>query len=252
MSVVDDSYGTPLKLEEHAVMPLAGGIAMMGYQCGQVWGAALAAGARAYQLYGPGGHARAAALLASVRLAGRFAGSYTSLNCSDVNGLEWKDVGAKGLAKYLLTGGPVKCFSMTASYARFVRAEVDAAFSAAPPEPPPGAVSCASLLLEKLGASEARAVMVAGLAGGIGLSGQACGALGAALWFMSICKQEDGGDVEFTGPAVDALLERFLGAIDGDFECASIVGRQFAGVDDHAAYIAGGGCARLIDALAAK
>lgn len=54
MSVVDDSYGAQLKMEEHAVMPLAGGIAMMGYQRGQVWGAALGAGAHANARYGPG------------------------------------------------------------------------------------------------------------------------------------------------------------------------------------------------------
>lgn len=250
MSVVDDSYGIPLKVEEHAVMPLAGGIAMMGYQCGQVWGGALAAGARANELYGPGAVARTAALGASVRLAARFAGTYTSLNCSDVTGLEWKDADTKGVAKYIVTGGPIKCFGMTASYAQVARAEIDAEFCGAPPEPPPGPVSCASLLLERLGASEQRAAMVAGFAGGIGLSGEACGALGAALWFMSIRKQEEGGKVEFTGLSVDALIQRFLGTIEGDFECASIVGRKFSGVEDHAAYVAAGGCARLIDALA--
>ena len=44
MGVVDDSYGYPLKDEEKAAMPLAGGIANMGFQCGMLWGAALAAG----------------------------------------------------------------------------------------------------------------------------------------------------------------------------------------------------------------
>lgn len=251
MSVVDDSYGAERRLEEHAVMPLAGGIAMMGYQCGQLWGAAFAAGARACELYGAGPAARAATLRVSEVLAARFAGGYPSVNCSDMTGLEWKTTDGKAIAKYIILGGPVKCFSMTARFAQVARKELDAAFAARQPEPPPGPISCASLLAEKLGASEERAVMVAGLAGGIGLSGEACGALGAALWFMSLRKQEQGGAVEFTGPAVDAVIERFLSEIEGGFECASIVGRKFRDTDDHASYVAGGGCARIIEALAA-
>ncbi len=39
-------------------MPLAGGIVGNGYQCGMIWGAALAAGAQAYRLLGTGPVAR--------------------------------------------------------------------------------------------------------------------------------------------------------------------------------------------------
>ncbi len=65
MSVVDDSFGYPLKLEEKASMPFAGGIATQGYQCGMLWGAALAAGAQAFRLLGPGPKAETAALFAT-------------------------------------------------------------------------------------------------------------------------------------------------------------------------------------------
>ena len=47
MGIVDASLDHPMKPEEKASMPLAGGIANMGYQCGMLWGAALAAGAEA-------------------------------------------------------------------------------------------------------------------------------------------------------------------------------------------------------------
>ena len=65
MSVVDASFDHPLKAEEKASMPLAGGIANMGYQCGMLWGAALAAGAQAYHLFGAGPQAEAKAMVAS-------------------------------------------------------------------------------------------------------------------------------------------------------------------------------------------
>ncbi len=40
-------------------MPMAGELEQMGFQCGQLWGAALAAGAEAYRLFGPGPRAEA-------------------------------------------------------------------------------------------------------------------------------------------------------------------------------------------------
>ena len=78
MSVVDRSFDHPLKLEERASMPLAGGIMLHGYQCGMIWGAALAAGAQAYRLYGPGPQAETAAIIAAVvsRTSGRFAAAH--------------------------------------------------------------------------------------------------------------------------------------------------------------------------------
>lgn len=51
-------------------MPFAGGIMQRGYQCGMIWGAALAAGAEAHRLHGPGPQAETAAIMAA-GLAGR-------------------------------------------------------------------------------------------------------------------------------------------------------------------------------------
>jgi len=48
MSVVDGSFGNPMRLEEEASAPLAGGIMNHGFQCGMLWGASLAAGAEVY------------------------------------------------------------------------------------------------------------------------------------------------------------------------------------------------------------
>ncbi len=89
------------------------------------------------------------------------------------------------------------------------------------------------------------------LAGGIGLSGGACGALGAAIWLNSMDHARDhGGKVEHNSPEVAELLDRFLASSNGEFDCAAIVGRRFAGTHDHAAYLRAGGCAAVIGALA--
>ena len=67
-NVLDRAFDHPLKLEEHAVMPLAGGIVQHGYQCGMLWGVTLAAGAQAYRLLGPGSQAETEAIIAAQRL----------------------------------------------------------------------------------------------------------------------------------------------------------------------------------------
>jgi hypothetical protein len=47
-------------------------------------------------------------------------------------------------------------------------------------------------------------------------------------------------------------IERFLNSTDFEFECSKIVGRLFENISDHARYLHDGGCAKIIEALAAK
>jgi len=251
MSVVDGSFNQPLELEEHATLPLAGGIEQMGYQCGQIWGAALAAGAQAYRLFGPGPQAEAAAVIAAQRLVEVFQTSYRGINCSEVTELDWKSPTARQILKFFVRGGPIRCFSSTASYARAAIEEINAVFSSDQIEAPAPPVSCAAMLAQRMGASDLHTVMAAGLAGGIGLSGGACGALGAAIWIIEMNRVQDGtGKVEFNSPEATEAVERFLQSTDYEFECSGIVGRKFENVHDHASFLHDGGCATLIDALA--
>jgi hypothetical protein len=253
MSVVNASFDQPLALEEHATLPLAGGIEQMGFQCGQLWGAALAAGAQAFHTYGPGPQAETAALICAQRLAESFRGSYRSINCLDVVDLDWKNAQAAQIVRFLLRGGPIRCFSMTAGYARAAINEISTAFADNQPAAPAPPVSCTALLTQKIGASDLHTVMAAGLAGGIGLSGGACGALGTAIWIleMSRAKQKT-GKVEFNSPEATEAIDRFLQSSAGEFECSKIVGRKFGNVADHACYLRDGGCSKVIEALAAR
>ena len=253
MSVVDDSFNHPLALEEHATMPLAGGIEQMGYQCGQLWGAALAAGAQAYRQFGPGPRAEAAAVIAVQRLVNSFQASYGSINCFEVIELDWKNAQGKQVLKFFLKGGPIRCFAMTAGFARATRREIDVSFAGDEIEAPEPPVSCAALLARKMGADDMHAAMAAGLAGGIGLNGGACGALGAAIWLIEMNRAAAaGGSVEFNSPEATEAIDRFVQSTDCEFECAKIVGRKFADIHDHASYLCAGGCAKVIEALAAS
>jgi hypothetical protein len=107
----------------------------------------------------------------------------------------------------------------------------------------------------KLDVSDMQRMMVAGLAGGIGLCGSACGALGAAIWIRELKRLEKGvgnGKTDFKSPGALRLIDRFLECTDYEFECSKIVGRRFESVDDHAAYLRDGGCSRVIEILASE
>jgi hypothetical protein len=111
------------------------------------------------------------------------------------------------------------------------------------------------MMAKKAGASEKHAVMAAGLAGGIGLCGGACGALGAAVWILGMkISREKGvknlwGDKTYNAK-LETLMDRFMKSTDYKFKCSEITGRTFDHAGDHAGYLATGGCAELIKALA--
>lgn len=254
-NVLDRAYGHPMEQEEHASMLFAGGILQHGYQCGLLWGAVLAAGAQAHRLFGPGPQAEAAAIEAARRLAESFRERNKSINCLEITDTDW-NVKLQMLLNFL-RGGPVTCLRMAAREAREALGVINRAFSEKPVEAPQPPVSCSAALARKMGASDVHAVMAAGLAGGIGLSGGACGALGTALWIIAMEHlRENAGDNMWTSKAFQSRargrIDRFLKKADFTFECSRIVGRKFESVDDHARHLRDGGCAELMEVLAEK
>lgn len=232
-------------------MPLAGGIMQHGYQCGMLWGAALAAGARAYRLLGPGPQAETQAMIAAQRVVNSFGTRNNAINCLELTDTEWQK--SIQMIKYLFKGGPVRCFNMALKYAPVALVEINTALSEeniAIPTPP---VSCAALLAERMGGSSMHRVMAAGLAGGIGLSGGACGALGAAVWIIEMNSLKEGNvKTDFKNPKTIALIDRFMKCTHNKFECSEIVGHSFESINDHAGYLRGGGCSKIIDILAKR
>ncbi len=257
INVINRVYDNPLMPEENATAPFAGGIKQHGYQCGMIWGAALAAGAQAYQLYGSGPEAETRALLAAQGIVDSFQEYSGEINCYEITEIDNTSSTLQMITYFLLKGGSIGCFRMAAKYAPLAFEDIEAALSEENIEVPSAPVSCAALLAEKMGVSERQVVMAAGLAGGIGLCGGACGALGAAIWIMGMKLKaanaiKDFWKDETLNKKFDSLLERFLKKSDYEFECSKIVGRNFDSVEDHAAYVCNGGCAELIEVLAAE
>jgi len=234
-------------------VPFAGGIMQHGYQCGMIWGAALAAGAEAYRRYGPGPKAEAAAIHAAQRVVESFRTRHDEIDCFEITNIDQSSSTWQQINYYLIKGGTIGCFRMASWYAPLAFDEINSALSEEVSEAPSPPVSCASQLARKMGESDLHAVMASGFAGGIGLCGGACGALGAAIWILGMkVGKEKSGKIEFKDPRTQEVIDRFLKHTDFQFECSEIVGRKFKDVDEHADYLREGGCSELIEALAAE
>ncbi|MCX6560019.1 MAG: C-GCAxxG-C-C family protein [Candidatus Aminicenantes bacterium] len=248
--VLDRAFGHPSKPEESATAPLAGGILQHGYQCGLIWGAALAAGAQSYRCLGSGPEAEAAALRAAQSLVSSFRTRNGEINCLELTECDWRK--PSKVMKYLVKGGTIKCFRMAARFPPVAYDDIRKAMAAHPPDAPVFPVSCTAELARRLGASDLQAMMAAGWAGGIGLSGGACGALGVAIWISGLARLKGGARrVKMVDPAASKIVDRFVPCAGYEFECSKIVGRTFTSVADHADYIKSGGCAKILATLAA-
>src|SRR5512136_1336975 len=86
--VLNRAFDHPMLEEEQASALLAGGIMQHGYQCGMLWGAAMAAGAMAYRRFGAGPEAETRAILAAQRLVKAFREQNHEINCLEITEID--------------------------------------------------------------------------------------------------------------------------------------------------------------------
>lgn len=235
--------------EERAADPLAGGIMQEGHQCGMVWGSAMGAGAAALRRFDDRDRVIATTIKASAEIVDSFANRTGSVNCGDITDTDFSS--KKSFARYMLTGKFVSCFKLADKWTPEAYESLLDSLSDEPPEYTVSPVSCASEVAKKMGATDRETVMVSGLAGGIGLKGDGCGALGAAIWMKTLawCRENPKKNA-FRRKIVIDTLKAFNEATAYEYVCREITGRDFSSIDEHTDFIRGGGCAELIDALA--
>jgi hypothetical protein len=235
--------------EERASDLLAGGLMSRGYQCGMLWGASLAAGNYAFNQNTDLNQSIGAAIHISQNIITSFSNCSGTVNCSDFTKCKWNN--PLSIAKYFVSGGFFKCMNLTATWAPealdIVRYRNRTEESVNTP-----CISCASEVIKKAGGSNKDAVMVAGFAGGLGLSGNACGALGAAVWYKMLqwCRNNPGKTPQFfKNPLITLIFERFSSLTENQFECRTICGKTHSTPGEHSDYIVNGGCQKLINGL---
>ena len=255
-NILNREFEHPDELSELALNPLAGGILNQGHQCGMIWGAVLAVGAEAYRRYEDQDLAIAVTVTAAQHIVESFEKRSATINCKEILGYSLSNV--FGLVRLMLTTtlkgmDNSKCFNLADDWApEAIQAgkeglEVDQIELTQKP------ISCAAEVVRKMGGNEKEAMMVAGFAGGLGLSGEACGALSAAIWWKTIqwCRENPGKSPPYFNYKEGKQLQNTFEEVTGsNMRCKDITGQRFDSIDEHSEFIQNGGCKNLIESLA--
>ena len=255
--LLNREFEHPKENEERALNPLAGGIMNRGHQCGMLWGTALAVGAESFRKHKDLNKAITVTVKATQDIIVSFLKTSGSTNCKDIIGYDLTSI--LGMAKFMLKTtirgmDNSLCFNLAEKWApeavqtanKSLSVDIDMV------EPP---VCCASEVLKQMDAREEEIVMVSGFSGGLGLSGNACGALSAAIWkrMLDWCRDNPTKSPPFfNNKTAKKILKTFNTATNKKMLCSDICGIKFKDLEDHTEYIKQGGCKKLISLLANK
>ena len=243
------NFGYPKEDIALSTGSLSGGILQEGYQCGMLWGSSLALGAESYRRHKDHGKAVGMAILVTHHVMKSFSKRTKCITCRDITNTDWSKKG--NIPKYILSGKMFKCLSIAKRWAPEAFHAANNGLSSKQTELPEKPLSCASEVAKKMGVSEEEVVMVAGLAGGMGLSGSACGALGAAVWIKTMAWfNEYPENKNMYNPYARETLKKFYDETGSKMLCQDICGKRFKSLTEHTEYVKNGGCAKLIDILA--
>ena len=244
--VMNYEYGHNKNFEERAIDQLAGGLAGRGYQCGMLWGTSMGASAEAYRIYKNKDRAIAGAVFTSKQIIDAFTEITNSPDCIEITKID----PAKAFSKLKMIFSAGDCFRLANEwYPKAVKTTDKCLTQNFTVQN--NLTTCASEVVKKMGGNNEEMVMVSGFAGGLGLSGNACGALAAAIWMKTLdwCRKnpEKRG---YSYEGVEVIITKFEEATQGELLCQNICGKSFNSIEDHTEFIRTGGCKRIIDLLA--
>ncbi len=246
--LLNREFGYNKDLEEKGSDPLAGGIMQLGHQCGMLWGSAMAVGAESFRRNDDTDEAIGRAIKATQHLVKSFSDRTHTLNCREITDTDFSKT--IQMIKYMLFKAK-DCFNLAEDWApeAFEAAHegLDEEFT----NLPSGPLSCATEVVHRMGGNKEQMVTVAGLAGGLGLSGHGCGALSAAIWMRSMqwLEEHPNKRTSFSNPFAKAILKAFQEKTGGELLCNKLTGRTFETIEEHAEFIRNGGCEELIEVL---
>jgi len=245
--ILNREFGHLKDEEEHASNPFAGGIMQKGYQCGMLWGSALAVGAESYRRCSNHDQAVGLAVNATQHLIESFSKRTKSVNCREITNTDFSR--KFEMLKYMLFKAR-SCFNLAEKWAPEAIQSVREGLSLEQSDLPRKATSCAAEVVKKMGASDEKVVTVAGFAGGLGLSGNACGALSATIWMKTLSWNRKHADKSsYSNPAATKTFNACMEVTDSEVLCHKISGQRFKTLNDHTEFIKNGGCNKLINVL---
>ncbi|MBW1757442.1 MAG: C_GCAxxG_C_C family protein [Deltaproteobacteria bacterium] len=255
--------GVEAPLEEQASHLLSGGMMHQGNACGLLSGAILSAGLQAAQRFDDDATRSAATLHAAVRLADAYPETSGAINCREITGQSLITLREK--VQYLREGKGRDCGRLLMKWANRTDTLIDEALTEFEGrDPNPSCTNCSVETFKRLASDEELArfdsTYVAGLAGGVGLLGRSCAALTVGILVLTLrhyaARRSQRRDSQLLGLLHEAglgrfrkrparLLEEFKLKFGSEL-CSEILGRQFTSPDDHASFIAKGGCRDVI------
>lgn len=247
--ILNREFGHQKELEERAADSLAGGIMQKGHQCGMLWGASLAVGAEAHRKCENQHQAIAVAVNATQKVMSSFSDRENTINCRDITHCDFSS--KLSMAKYFFSGKFLHCFNLAEQWAPEAVKSAIEGVSNKEILSANECMSCATEVAKKMGASDEEMMMVTGFAGGLGLSGAACGALSAAIWMKSLrwCRAELKKS-PLKNTYSKKTLNKFYKTTNSKILCSDITGEHFESIDEHTKFIKNGGCGKLIETLA--
>lgn len=253
--ILNREFGHAEEEAEHAIDPLAGGIVNRGHQCGMLWGATLAVGKEAYHRNPNLEEAIATAVTATQHIVESFVNRTQTVNCREITGYNLNSVmGMVGFMIKTLSKGMKNslCFNLADDWAPEAIQAGKEGLETDPIQLKHDPVSCASEVVRRMGGTEEEIAMVSGFAGGLGLSGHACGALSAAIWMKTLrwVRENPGKNPPmFNNKMAKQLIKGFENMTDSKMLCREITEREFESINDYSEFILAGGCERLIEML---
>jgi hypothetical protein len=170
-----------------------------------------------------------------------------SADCADITSCDFTN--KSGLVKYLIAGKPITCFMLADKWAPEAIQSAHEGLSRELADVPQTPISSVSEVAREMGASDEEMVMVAGFAGGLGLSGNACGALGAAIWMNTLARVRH-HNYSISDAAMEKIFEAFYEETCYEIEWCKISGQCFTTTEEYSAVLKNGGCEKLIHVLA--
>ena len=254
--ILNREFGHPDELAELALNPLAGGIMNQGQQCGMIWGAALAVGTESYRRHKDKDLATAVAVTATQHIVDSYEKRSDTIDCKEILGYSLSNV--LGMVRLMLATTlkgmeNSKCFNLAEDWAPEAIEAGKEGLEQEHINITEKPVSCASEVVRRMGGSDKEAMMVAGFAGGLGLSGHACGALSAAIWYRTLqwCRENPRKLPPYINYKTGKrILKTFNDITGSEMLCEKITGERFETINEHSEYMNRGGCEELISALA--
>jgi hypothetical protein len=270
LTVLDRAAGLTWKELEEASDPLCAGIvAELDSACGALWGAALAAGVRARHRIMDRDEACRTALEATRRVMEAYARKGRPLDCGELLGQKkWS------FLQFMMRGNLRKCQGQLSELAPEFHELLEQTIVESRQHPRGGkarqAENCAVEAFRRVSSaiglkSDGYEVVAAGLAGGLGLSGNACGALAAAVLAVSLKYFQErnrpkhsmirsllqGVQVGVGWMEPSKQISRGFRSRFGTKLCAQITGKSFARAEELAAHLEAGGCDAVLEEVTA-